>query len=513
MGNITTRPHRGARHFLVAAAGCFISGSALAVPVTDYITVQPIDVCGAVCVPINNKGQTFATAPTGAVGFIDSKGMNVTRAIWNQIGVDVTFLPAAQYVNSSFLTLNVDAGSNPLTSTDFQNVSQQPAISTGTVPNPTTPPGVPVSQNAPTINMFFVSKLNPITPPGGTLYGFSWIDNNGVAVASNSLIGVGARPDSVAHEIGHDLDLNHQDAFNPNAALNNLMTAGNTRNLPSTINPLGTLALGTTDQLNAAQQSQVLLSGFMNPIAGVSGTVTAPMTPAAAALAAVGAAAPVTGPFHVSFNQPGRPGEFLGKLTLAAPTGVFFQDGTFAASLATVTARILAEGTELELDFTPHTFTIGDTLDYTVGVCQREGSSEKCDQGRPDLLLEGGTYTYRFETDNLLGMPIEQFVTTSDLLSPGDGIEDLFSDSQNPDLSMPSEILNPTTFVGFGALPCTPVNGSCPALTLEDADPAEENPAVPEPPSILVLLAAFVVFPVVYRFAPRARSSFEAGLA
>jgi hypothetical protein len=110
-------------------------------------------------------------------------------------------------------------------------------------------------------------------------------------------------------------------------------------------------------------------------------------------------------------------------------------------------------------------------------------------------------------------MPIEQFVTTSDLLSPGDGIEDLFSDSQNPDLSMPSEILNPTTFVGFGALPCTPVDGSCPALTLEDADPAEENPAVPEPPSMLVLLAAFVVFPVVYRFASAARTSFEASLA
>jgi len=186
---------------LLFGAVCLSSGTALAVPVTEYITVQPIDVCGAVCAPVNNKGLTSV----GAVGFIDPSGVNVTRAVWNQIGVDVTYMPTVRYVNGSFLTLPVDPNSNPLTSTAFKTLSQQDAISTGTVPNPS----------------------------GGC------------------------------------------DA----ACAANLMTTGLLRTQPTTSNPLGTLGT-TTDQLNQMQQSQVLLSGFMNPIAGVSGTVSAPPTAA-----------------------------------------------------------------------------------------------------------------------------------------------------------------------------------------------------------------------------------------
>jgi len=55
---------------LLFGAVCLSSGTALAVPVTEYITVQPIDVCGAVCAPVNNKGLTSV----GAVGFIDPSG-------------------------------------------------------------------------------------------------------------------------------------------------------------------------------------------------------------------------------------------------------------------------------------------------------------------------------------------------------------------------------------------------------------------------------------------------------
>jgi hypothetical protein len=475
-------------------AVCLSSGTALAVPVTEYITVQPIDVCGAVCAPVNNKGLTSV----GAVGFIDPSGVNVTRAVWNQIGVDVTYMPTVRYVNGSFLTLPVDPNSNPLTSTVFKTLSQQDAISTGTVPNPTNPPGVPVSQNATTINAFFVGTVNPITPPGGTLFGFGWVNNNGVTVAANSLTGLGARPDTLAHEIGHTLDLDHGTfGAGPNASggcdaacAANLMTTGLLRTQPTTSNPLGTLGT-TTDQLNQMQQSQVLLSGFMNPIAGVSGTVSAPPTAAAAVTFAAATAASTTSfPFHVSFDALGRPGEFLSKLTLQAPEGVFFKSGTFFASLATVHGRILAGGTELELDFDPHTFVFGDSLDYTIGVCHSGDEEEGCSSGRSDLLLKGGTYTYLFETDNALETPVELFQTTSDLVGVGGGIEDLTSSSLEPDLMIASQILNPTTFVGFGALPCTPVGGSCPPLVLADADPAEEGtlPA-PEPPSIAILFA------------------------
>jgi hypothetical protein len=108
-------------------------------------------------------------------------------------------------------------------------------------------------------------------------------------------------------------------------------------------------------------------------------------------------------------------------------------------------------------------------------------------------------------------VPIELFQTTSQLVGPGD----LFSNSQDPDLLFPSEILNPSTFVGFSAQPCTIIAPAttCPALELEDAWPPEENPAVPEPPTIVILLSSLAVLGLGYRCSSRARRSFEAGLA
>ena len=86
-------------------------------------------------------------------------------------------------------------------------------ISRMTIP-PTSPCGSPVAPASPTasdINMFFVSKLNP-PASGGTLYGFSWIGNNGVAIGGNTFFAptpLQARPDTIAHELLHDLGLDH----------------------------------------------------------------------------------------------------------------------------------------------------------------------------------------------------------------------------------------------------------------------------------------------------------------
>src|SRR5207237_3181322 len=229
------------------------------------------------------------------------------------------------------------------------------------------------------------------------------------------------------------------------------------------------LANQTADQLTLtsgslgfqSQQAHALLSGFINPYGGVTGTVMAPTTTTAATLAAVNSQELSPGPFHVSFASPGRPGQFLSTLILAAPAGSFFIDDTFDVTHADlntggkVTGTVLADGTNLELDFTRGAFTLGDSLDYTIEVC-RTGDFEGCRIGRPDLLLEGGTYTYDFETDGLrdgLLVPFEQFETTSDLLRLGDLLGGLFSDSQEPELRLPSHILNPDTFVGFGNLP------------------------------------------------------------
>jgi hypothetical protein len=482
---------------LLAIAG-LASGRAEAVPITNYITVQPIDVCSGAagtttgCAPINSLGQNYKTAAVGAIGAIAS-GTNVARAIWNQIGLDITFLPAVQDPNASgFLNLSVDAGSNPLTSTPFQTLSDQSGISQGLPPTPSPP----LSQNPSTINMFFVNKLVPTTP--GTLYGFSWINNNGVAIAANSLLGAGARPDTVAHELGHNFGLNHT-TFGAGAP-SNLMTAGDTRTLSTISDVLSNLNSGAADQLNSLQAAEVLdPTGFLNPIPEVSATVTAPLED----------------PFHVSFDQPGRPGEFLSTLTLTAPIGVVFQPGTFLVTGSTpglvgqVTCASPCSGGSIVLDFSKGAFVDGQSFNYFIGVCRPEGAG--CVEGAAGQLLQGGTYTYQFETDDAAGNAIEQFQTTSELAggeSPG-----LLSNSQLPDPMFPSEILDPTTFVGFSDMPCTSVNGSCPPLMLEDANPAEDNPPVPEPPSILILLFALLALPAVCWLSPRARTSFKACFA
>src|SRR5262249_32450412 len=271
---------------------------------------------------------------------------------------------AAAFVNGSFLTLNVDTGSIPLTSTAFKTLSQQDAISTGIVPDPTNPTGVPVSANATTINAFFTGRLNPAAG-SLPLWGFGWIGNNGAAIPSNSLLGAGARPDSFAHELGHDLGLDHT-TFGAGGSTN-LMTAGDTRTIPSITNPLGTLGT-TTDQLNTTQQSQVLLSGFMNPIPNVNTPITDPIA---------------RDDFSVSFApNTGRPNEKLQTLTLMAPAGFQFNPDSVFKLLANpdgLTVRssfsnCTSDGEEsgcssLVLDFTKgKPFVAGDSLDYTLCV-------------------------------------------------------------------------------------------------------------------------------------------------
>jgi hypothetical protein len=505
MGKIGARAGRYIPVALMAVSVWLVAGSARAVPIMSYITVQPIDVCSGAagtttgCAPINSFGQNYAAAPVGQIGSIVS-GINVTRAIWNQIGLDITFLPAVQYPNAAnYLNLTVDTGSVPLTSTPFKSLSDQDNIASGGIPFP----APPLSQNPSTVNMFFVNQLIPTNPPGGTLYGFAWIDNNGVAVAANSLLGFGARPDTIAHELGHNFNLDHTTfGAGPNGAgvcdatcAANLMTAGGLRALSTSANVLNNLASGKADQLNDLQREVVLdPTGFKNPIPGVTATVTPPNGE--------------TGPFHVSFDTEGRPGSFLGSLTLTAPAGITFLNGSFDVTNASpgldgkITAHIEGCGQDphcqagtLVLTFAPGVFVQGQAFDFDVTVCPLRG---QCG-GRADLLLEGGTYTYLFETDGLVDgttVALEKFQTTSTLI-PVDGLADLLSSSWSPDPMIPSQILNPTTFVGFYSQPCT-VDTACPVpVELRDADPIEEG-TVPEPSSIVILAPALAMFSAIW---------------
>ncbi|HEY3911523.1 MAG TPA: hypothetical protein VGM07_16800 [Stellaceae bacterium] len=497
---------------LLPAVVCFAPIAARAVPVTEYVSVQPIDVCAGAagttsgCAPINNRGQNYATAAQSAIGFIDlATNINITDAIWAEAGISVTFEPAVQYPNGgSFETVQVAscaANGSDCSSPEFQTLSQQPGIAGN--PPPTVSPTPPLSANPTTINMFFVNQLQPPSNQPGTLYGLSWINNNGVAISSDTLLGFGARVDTLAHEIGHDLDLDHT-TFGAGAA-NNLMTAGNLRTEPTgTANALAQLAAGTADQLLVAQQAQALLSGFLSPIPDVATWVTDP---------------PGAGDFSVSYhNDTGRANESLSSLTLTVPAGSFLEGGTFqqlgnpgdtpgiiaTPSFADCTAGENVDACQsLTLTFSGTPFGGGDNLDYTVGVCQpvAPGSPLLCQTvAVRDLLaaLENGTYTYQFS---------DGYQTTS-VLQQSDG--GLAADSWDPDPTIASDIWDPALLLAanMGQLPCTPTDGTCPTLTLADGSPLEEGGQVPEPSSapLLVVGLAFGILAYCRAHRPQGRA-------
>ena len=343
MGDFGRRRSRRVWRFLTSATVCLASGAALAQTVSApyYVVVQPIDVCnstGTSCAPINSRGGTVisSTGVNTPVGFFDpTSGANITQAIiLRQIGVNVVFLPVVQYnspntnpLGGNFQTLHVQNSSTTAsgqTSSDFLVLSQQPQISQNPVtPYKTTPP---LSPNLTTINMFFVTTLVPPTP--GQLYGFSWIGNNGIVISSNTMLGVPllglpARPDTLGHEIGHNLNLNHT-TFGAGPGSNgscglactaNLMTAGGTAgmnlrteptipcvliNPPSTTCAPQSLVNMTAAQLNLeaqenpttlpiSQQREVLTSGFINVNPNATLTATTPgSSSASAAVASLG---------------------------------------------------------------------------------------------------------------------------------------------------------------------------------------------------------------------------------
>ena len=87
----------------------------------------------------------------------------------------------------------------------------------------------------------------------------------------------------MAHELGHNFDLNHNTfgaGPNPNGVCDsacraNLMTAGDNRALSTAATVLTNLKNGTADQLNALQAEQVVdPTGFLNPIPLVSSRIS-----------------------------------------------------------------------------------------------------------------------------------------------------------------------------------------------------------------------------------------------
>ncbi len=295
---------------LLAAASLWLgSGSAVAQltscaagTVCYYVAVQPIDVCsdtGTGCAPfntVNKTGSPTTVSSTNPIGFVDAtSGKDLTRAMANQLGVDIAWQPMRQYNKTSSQSIAIDTcTTTSCSSAPFSTLTDQPGISGGLAPTPSPP----LNATPTVLNMFFVNTLVPPSTSPGTLYGFAWIGNNGIAISSNTFFPpypLTPRYDTLAHELHHNLGLNHADLYNYDgtAPASDLMTTGSARTEPtSTTNALSQLGsgrgFGTADQLDCnssttsctrstdltVQQGEVATTGFLNPIQTTTTTAT-----------------------------------------------------------------------------------------------------------------------------------------------------------------------------------------------------------------------------------------------
>jgi len=483
------------------------------------VAVQPIVVCsnaGTSCAPFNtlskvgNPGAATSTTPIGFTYTNPTTGTttDITRALLNQIGVDITWLPVKQYNNTSYqsITISSDANGN-LTSSQFQTLSQQvcpggPCIKNGDKPTP------PLNPIPTVLNMFFVNTLVPPTP--GTLYGFSWFGANGIVIGANAFFPpwpLTPRYANLAHEIGHALGLNHADSYNYSGTAPpfDLMTAGNIRTEPtSPLNALTQLGsgvgTGTADQLNTMstpnagtsfQQNEVSTSGFLNPIASstTTATTTAP-APAAAAMAAtaIGSSSTTSTLFYFNTSGPinGRPGETLIRLILSIGPGLDFdRKVNFSAGGTYVKNFTYKEGQEEADDGTegggcpvPRTECLvikltglpaGQNLKFSQGITYK-GKPATLDQ----LAAAGVTITKKFSG----GLIIPTQLTGSSAQGSLQG------DSQQPAAAgMPARIDRTVFTQAPNTTPCStgtqtssdPTGCRMLALVLQDVDPAEER--------------------------------------
>jgi hypothetical protein len=493
--------------------------------------VQPIDVCiqTGVCPQFNGNGPADPTNQnqlSNPIGFVDqATGIDITRAMLNQIGVDVTYLPIVEYDNSVFfsqLAVLDDANNNTcpfpggtmtgFTSCNFLTLSQQPQISQDPTYVPMSPPPLGGPTQDPTvINMFFVGEL--MAPPDqvGTLYGFSWINNNGIAISASTFSN--ARFDTLAHELGHNLALTH--AGYGAGMPPNLESAGccnpdgsDLRTEPSSTSDAlteldGGGGMGTADQLNltsqesqqtlpTSQQTEVLMSGLLRDVP--DSTLMAMMPGSQVASAATGdiiAAAANAGDstagdrpnsktsidFEVSGAvSAGNPNESLTALILMLPKGLKFDPrNRFHAYFNpqyVAEVEILYANEEHERDkeneFCVNPADFRQTSDdwnkhhrHAATQClliefKRPGlQKDQIVRFTIGITIGGAPLTI----DELAGGDVtfifgsDTYATTSALTGPVSG--QLMAGSQQPDLRIPSSYVDPSRVLATGSPPCT----------------------------------------------------------
>jgi hypothetical protein len=561
------RPHSVtiAGLLLLAATAFFPRGAAFAgvtvtQPVTQYVVLNPIDVCaasGTGCAPFNTLKTTpgAATALT-PIGFVDSTtNINVTRADWLQAGIDVTFLPIKQYNSppnkdpwaasdtsppnipysaTDYRTLHVVSVTCPtteainLTSPDFQTLTKMSVCGapSNANPPPLPTPAPPLHTDSKVIDVFFV---NDILENSTRLAGFSWINANGIAIAKDAFSALAPRFDTLSHELGHALDLDHttftdsvtgpgvpctgvSTTVAPGTQECNLMDAGSNasgqpfRIVPSsagcsTTSPGGALydldtglcsampSVPQGDQLNSNQTGQALISGFMNPTKNVNATAGggAPAAPAATTTAATATSAS-TGS-SIQFSVTDNPGfgrfnrstnvdtETIMAIALAFPAGISpkatnpITVGTGGPTVARV--RVFTPGSGDDEDDEEE--DDGVVTNKTFRACHSGITCLEIDFAKGTFIDNTFNFSVNFKTNVTTGqltgtgltvVTDDLFATTSTFEPCGECFPPLATNSQFPDATVAAIIVRAARFVNFGAPPSFTGFGLAPCTLL-----------------------------------------------
>jgi len=224
------------RGLVFGAALVFTSSvPAWAVPFT--VSVKPIHICSDTGTGCGDSAETLFEA--------------AGDKIWAQAGIDLVFLPWAQINETDYLDITIGSGA-------VIDPEAQAVMTAGT--------GINNTAVTLAINMFFAPTLD--SDPG--LFGlgcggpvFATFCNNqvGVFIADNvfSFNGGVGRLDTIAHELGHVLNLEHT------AVADELMASGSVRTIPGSINDIVPDG-AQLDKLTQAQITEALGSDFVTRV-------------------------------------------------------------------------------------------------------------------------------------------------------------------------------------------------------------------------------------------------------
>jgi hypothetical protein len=200
--------------FLIAVF-CFVAGPVFALPISKLLNVNVIQVCN------DSRSDCASLGPAGDLYF-----ENEVDKIWAQAGIDVDFILSGTLPSSRFSTID-DASSSDHR---FAQLS---------TPSPSS------------VTMWLVHTI------AGSVAGEAWQSQGGLVIAMDTVMSLN-RIDTIAHELGHNLGLDH-----PNNQPYQLMAAGDIRNVPGTLANIAPDGLGldllSQEQISTARRSSLLL--------------------------------------------------------------------------------------------------------------------------------------------------------------------------------------------------------------------------------------------------------------